>query len=96
MEGLELVIISAILCISGLVGVSIYLANARAVEQLRQDNLNYRAGIRASPSGYPPQQQEQEFGLNQILELVMKNPEILQKLGLGGAQSPSEEQKQQF
>ena len=94
MEGLEVVIVAAICSITGLVGIAIYLNNSRAVEQLRQDNLNYRASMKAG--SYPSGQVSQEpDGMSQIINLVMQHPEILQKLGLGGNNPPTEE-KQQF
>jgi len=77
MDSLTLILCSALICITGLVGIAIWLSNQRALEKMREESLNYRAELRAGLTA--PQEGEEPDMMQTILTLAMQNPELVQK-----------------
>jgi flagellar basal body-associated protein FliL len=96
MEFFELMIliifIAVMLIIAGLVGLSLWLSNNRAVEQLKQDNLNYRRELISGSGGSPSTEGGEPDMMTGIMQFVQQNPQqvqqILQALNIG--QKPPE------
>lgn len=90
MDFLSVLAVSLLALIAGFVGYGLWLSNQRAIEQLRQDNLNYREQLRqggGSSSG-PGGQQDM---LTTIIQMAMANPDLVKNLlgqGTGGQQPP--------
>lgn len=90
METLELILSLTLVSIAGLVGLALWLSNQRALEHMKQDNLNYRAGLKAG-SGAPIHQADEPDLMSTILDLAAKNPDLVEKFlgGMKGQQPPS-------
>lgn len=84
--------ILAITAITGLVGVAIWLSNQRAIEKMKQDNLNYREELRA---GRSPSSSGSPDILTTLITTAMANPEMVNKLlgGLGQQQQATLQQQ---
>lgn len=88
MDSLTLILCSALVCITGLVGIAIWLSNQRALEKMKEESLNYRAELRAGLAA-PKSGGEEPDMMQTILTLAMQNPELVQKFlaATGGQQT---------
>lgn len=90
MDSLTLILCSALVCITGLVGTAIWLSNQRALEKMREESLNYRAELRAGLAAPKTSGSEEPDMMSTILTLAMQNPELVQKfLSASGGQQQS-------
>lgn len=80
MDSITLLAAVGMVSMTGLVGVAVYLANARAVERMTQESLNYRAELRAGASSPGPGQGEEGPGdlLSTIMAIAQNNPQLVQ------------------
>lgn len=84
MEGFEVIITVAIIATAALVGLAVWFANTRAIKQMEIQNLNYRTELRTSgTSTITGGNTEEPDTLSAILDMAMKNPELVSKV-LGG------------
>jgi len=92
METIELLLSLVLVAFAGLVGLALWLSNMRALEQMKQENLNYRASMKAG-SSVPYNQVATEPDLMEtIIDLATKNPDLVDKFlsGMKGQQPPQQ------
>lgn len=75
MEELTVVITAAILSMTGLVSVALWLSHSRQMKQFEQQNLNYRAELRSNPSHLPASGPEPSGDIATTLLQFVATPE---------------------